>query len=138
MQHLYNASVTRNGSFYIMPSHRKRIGFLPREEVHNIIEELCIKHKFSQSKVTGILVEEALFKRGIIGNIDPKMSNHKNVSNEKLTKHNSSFIGNELSNSFSNSFGGESIIKSDLNMINEFIEYKIFKKIMKKNEKLIN
>ena len=44
----------------IMPSQRKRIGFLPSEEVHEIIDKLCSANKFSQSKVTGLLVEEAL------------------------------------------------------------------------------
>ena len=49
----------------IMPSPRKRIGFLPSEEVHEIIERLCTTNKFSQSKVTGLLVEEALRSRGV-------------------------------------------------------------------------
>ena len=47
-----------------MPSPRKRIGFLPSEEVHAIIEKLCKSNEFSQSKVTGLLVEEALRSRG--------------------------------------------------------------------------
>ena len=49
-----------------MPSQRKRIGFLPSEEVHEIIEKLCIANEFSQSKVTGLLVEEALRSRGVL------------------------------------------------------------------------
>ena len=49
-----------------MPSPRKRIGFLPSEEVHEIIERLCTANKFSQSKVTGLLVEEALRSRGVL------------------------------------------------------------------------
>ena len=49
-----------------MPSQRKRIGFLPSEEVHEIIEKLCIDNEFSQSKVTGLLVEEALRSRGVL------------------------------------------------------------------------
>ena len=48
-----------------MPSPRKRIGFLPSEEVHEIIEKLCTANEFSQSKVTGLLVEEALRSRGM-------------------------------------------------------------------------
>ena len=43
-----------------MPTPRKRIGFLPRVEVHQIIENICKENKLSQSKVTGLLVEEAL------------------------------------------------------------------------------
>jgi len=49
-----------------MPSPRKRIGFLPSEKVHEIIEKLCTTNEFSQSKVTGILVEEALRSRGVL------------------------------------------------------------------------
>ena len=51
---------------FIMPSPRKRIGFLPSEEVHEIIEKLCLANEFSQSKVTGLLVEEALRSRGVL------------------------------------------------------------------------
>ena len=51
-----------------MPSPRKRIGFLPSEEVHEIIEQLCTANEFSQSKVTGLLVEEALRSRGVLNN----------------------------------------------------------------------
>ena len=49
-----------------MPSQRKRIGFLPSEEVHEIIDKLCKANEFSQSKVTGLLVEEALRSRGVL------------------------------------------------------------------------
>ena len=49
-----------------MPSQRKRIGFLPSQEVHNVIEKLCKDNNFSQSKVTGLLVEEALRSRGVL------------------------------------------------------------------------
>ena len=49
-----------------MPSQRKRIGFLPSEKVHEIIDLLCKANKYSQSKVTGLLVEEALRSRGVL------------------------------------------------------------------------
>ena len=49
-----------------MPSQSKRIGFLPSEEVQEIIEKLCTANDFSQSKVTGLLVEEALRSRGVL------------------------------------------------------------------------
>ena len=55
-----------------MPSPRKRIGFLPSEEVHEIIEKLCRTSDYSQSKVTGLLVEEALRSRGVL---DESLSN---------------------------------------------------------------
>ena len=49
-----------------MPSQRKRIGFLPRLEVQGIIDQICKHNKLSQSKITGILVEEALILRGVL------------------------------------------------------------------------
>ena len=52
-----------------MPSQRKRIGFLPSEEVHQIIDKLCKANEFSQSKVTGLLVEEALRSRGVLSDV---------------------------------------------------------------------
>jgi len=52
-----------------MPSQRKRIGFLPSEEVHEIIDKLCKANEFSQSKVTGLLVEEALRSRGVLSDV---------------------------------------------------------------------
>ena len=47
-----------------MPSIRKRIGYLPSIKAHETITQIAIKEKLSQSKVVGILVEEALLARG--------------------------------------------------------------------------
>ena len=66
-----------------MPSQRKRIGFLPSEEIHDIIDKLCRANEFSQSKVTGLLVEEALRSRGVLINSIPrKISDRLNFSNK--------------------------------------------------------
>ena len=43
----------------------KRIGFLPRKRVLEIIDEISKSESISRSKVVGILVEEALDARGI-------------------------------------------------------------------------
>ena len=48
-----------------MPTSRKRIGFLPSEEVKEIIDKICLTSNLSQSKVTGILVIEALKARNL-------------------------------------------------------------------------
>ena len=48
-----------------MPSIRKRIGYLPSINIHEIITNISKKEKLSQSKVVGILVEEALIARGV-------------------------------------------------------------------------
>ena len=51
-----------------MPTKKKRVGFIPREEVMKIIDELSIENNLSNSKIISILVEEALSIRGIFNN----------------------------------------------------------------------
>ena len=48
-----------------MESKVKRIGYLPRKRVLEIIDEISKRESISRSKVVGILVEEALDARGI-------------------------------------------------------------------------
>ena len=48
-----------------MPTKKKRVGFIPREDVMRIIDELSIENNLSNSKIISILVEEALSLRGI-------------------------------------------------------------------------
>ena len=83
-----------------MPSSRKRIGFLPSEEVHEIIDKLCKANEFSQSKVTGLLVEEALRSLGVLNESFGSKTLHKdkfiNLSfeEEPFSKNNKSCIVN--------------------------------------------
>ena len=49
-----------------MESKVKRIGYLPRKRVLEIIDEISKSESISRSKVVGILVEEALDARGIV------------------------------------------------------------------------
>ena len=80
-----------------MPTQRRRIGFLPSSEVQNIIDKVCNHNKLSQSKVTGILVEEALRSRGVL-NTSIKELSFKFCSNndDSLSIPNKTFIGVEL------------------------------------------
>ena len=48
-----------------MPTKKKRVGFIPRDDVMRIIEKLSIENNLSNSKIISILVEEALSIRGI-------------------------------------------------------------------------
>ena len=48
-----------------MPTKKKRVGFIPREDVMRIIDKLSIENNLSNSKIISILVEEALSMRGI-------------------------------------------------------------------------
>ena len=48
-----------------MPTKKKRVGFIPREDVMRIIDKLSVENNLSNSKIISILVEEALSVRGI-------------------------------------------------------------------------
>ena len=119
-----------------MPSQRKRIGFLPRAEIQIIIDQICKYNKLSQSKVTGILVEEALNSRGVI-NSSVKNKSHEIHSNDNksLLITNDNF-NNEKHIDNDNANLDENYIKDEVQMINDFIEFKFFKNIMNKNKKL--
>ena len=116
-----------------MPSQRKRIGFLPSEEVHEIIDKLCRANEFSQSKVTGLLVEEALRSRGVLNDSFP------NNSFDKLNIMNDAFEQESLSNNTKTPTNGnvyklnKKLFSDDIKIMHEFIEYKYFKKVMKQN-----
>ena len=64
-----------------MPTKKKRVGFIPRSDVLDIINNLSYETNLSNSKIINILVEEALFKRGIFNKNKGKMNNASNVTN---------------------------------------------------------
>ena len=116
-----------------MPSPRKRIGFLPSEEVHEIIEKLCTANKFSQSKVTGLLVEEALRSRGVLNESYSKNGDFINFSFDHET-----FSENNKSPLTEDEYGvNKKVLSDDIKMMHEFIEFKYFKKVMKRNNNII-
>ncbi len=121
-----------------MPSQRKRIGFLPSEEVHEIIEKLCIANQFSQSKVTGILVEEALRSRGVLGN---KLSTKK-VENDPLFNESFEqellFTDKKIPINKDDYKVNKKLLSDDIKIMHEFIEFKYFKKVMKQNDNIFN
>ena len=120
-----------------MPSQRKRIGFLPSEEVHDIIDKICIANKYSQSKVTGILVEEALRSRGLLKNLFHDMTK-QSTSQLNYDSKNSLSSESELLEDLNPSSINKKNHYEDLKMINEFIEYKIFKRVMNKNNNIFD
>ena len=124
-------------NFLIMPSPRKRIGFLPSEEVHEIIEKLCTANEFSQSKVTGLLVEEALRSRGVLN------ESYGQNQNSNMDFINFSFDHETFSENNSSSLNvdeyavNKKVLSDDIKMMHEFIEFKYFKKVMKRNNNII-
>ena len=94
-----------------MPTKKKRVGFIPREDVIRIIEKLSIENNLSNSKIISILVEEALSIRGLF-----------NKKNGKVTQSYQSNDDNSK-NSFDNSgdFKDNSTLSIDTNLGNHFI-----------------
>lgn len=135
MQHLLCASVTL--IFFIMPSPRKRIGFLPSEEVHEIIEKLCTANEFSQSKVTGLLVEEALRSRGVLSESYGQNQNNNNDFINFSFDHETFSENNSSSLNVDEYAVNKKVLSDDIKMMHEFIEFKYFKKVMKRNNNII-
>ncbi len=116
-----------------MPSQRKRIGFLPSEEVQEIIEKLCTANDFSQSKVTGLLVEEALRSRGVLNEFfDQKQVLTKDFINFSFDQDTFSEKNKSPYNEEDYAVNKE-VLSDDIKMMHEFIEFKYFKKVMKQN-----
>ena len=66
-----------------MPTKKKRVGFIPREDVMKIIEKLSIENNLSSSKIISILVEEALSTRGIFNKRTGKLTqSHKKIKDD--------------------------------------------------------
>ena len=81
-----------------MPTKKKRVGFIPREDVMRIIDKLSIENNLSNSKIISILVEEALSIRGIFNKKNGKVTQSYQLDNEypqNLSDNSANFIDNE-------------------------------------------
>ena len=123
--------------FLIMPSPRKRIGFLPSEEVHEIIEKLCTANEFSQSKVTGLLVEEALRSRGVLNQSYGQNQNNERDFINFSFDHETFSENNSSSHNVDEYAVNKKVLSEDIKLMHEFIEFKYFKKVMKRNKNII-
>ena len=64
----------------------KRIGYLPRKRVLEIIDQISKSESISRSKVVGILVEEALDARGIANFGYSNLSNTKSMNSKNYSE----------------------------------------------------
>ena len=81
-----------------MPTKKKRVGFIPREDVMRIIEKLSTENNLSNSKIISILVEEALSIRGIFNKKNGKATQSYRLddnTSEHLSDNSTNYIGNE-------------------------------------------
>ena len=103
-----------------MPTKKKRVGFIPREDVMRIIDKLSIENNLSNSKIISNLVEEALSIRGIFNK-----KNGKATQSYQLNKDN-------LQNLFDNS--GDFLDKAKLSIDNNLGKHFIPRKSTHLNE----
>ncbi len=129
-----------------MPTKKKRVGFIPREDVMRIIEKLSTENNLSNSKIISILVEEALSVRGIFnkknGNVTKSYllndSSFKNLfdnpgdftNNEKLSIDTN--LGNHFIPSKSTHLNVENQEAFDLQTYKKFLSFLKFQEMMDK------
>ena len=124
-----------------MPTKKKRVGFIPRNDVLDIIKKLSFESNLSNSKIINILVEEALQSRGFFNN-----KNGKNViitENSKILKSKEGLENNKngSNHGFVNNYSKNENLKNqehfidtlDLEIYKKFLIFLQFEKEMKKN-----
>ena len=130
-----------------MPSIRKRIGYLPSRNIQEIITTIAKKEKLSQSKVVGILVEEALIARSL-----PKHKKENNfirkINYDNEDKRNNSYFkysdvdelisdkgityNTKKYNCESHDFSGEHKEAYDKYLFEQFKQFVLFQKMIEK------
>ena len=112
-----------------MPTKKRRVGFIPRSDVLDLINKLSFESNLSISKIINILVEEALYKRGIFNINNGKFFNYEskiNLKNENqiLMKNDDKDFSNGFNN-FKNTENQNFKKSSD-----EFIDKEIYEKFL--------
>ncbi|KGF85792.1 MULTISPECIES: hypothetical protein [Prochlorococcus] len=120
-----------------MPTKKRRVGFIPRSDVLDLINKLSFENNLSISKIINILVEEALYKRGIFNIKNGKILNYENkikFDNENLIKikNDDKDISNEIYNSENQSDNVPSHKFIDKEIYEKFLMFLQFQEEMKK------
>ena len=123
-----------------MPTKKRRVGFIPRSEVLDLINKLGSESNLSISKIINILVEEALYKRGIFNINNGEILNNENAikinNKDRINlKYHDEYFSNEFNN-FKNTENDyfkeadEELI--DKEIYNKFLMFLQFQEKMKK------
>ena len=129
-----------------MPTKKKRVGFIPREDVMRIIDKLSIENNLSNSKIISILVEEALSLRGIFNKKNGKATqlyqlNEDNSQNlfdnsgdffDKVKHSNDNNLGNHFIPSNSTHLNEANQEAFDLQTYKKFLSFLKFQEMMDK------
>ena len=113
----------------LMDNTVKRIGYLPRKRVLEIIDKISQAESISRSKVVGILVEEALDARGIANfgfinkvNIQktlPEDFSKESINNENINFNEDEFVDDSGYTLPANKKIEQNISSSDLDLANK-------------------
>ena len=129
-----------------MPTKKKRVGFIPREDVMIIIDKLSIENNLSNSKIVSILVEEALSIRGIFnknnGKATPSFQKYEDYS-QNFSKNSADFkdksapsidtkLGNHFNPSKSTHLDEINQEAFDLQTYKKFLSFLKFQEMMDK------
>ena len=120
-----------------MPTKKRRVGFIPRSDVLDLINKLSFESNLSISKIINILVEEALYKRGIFNIKNGKVLNYEdkiNLDNENPVKikNDEKNISDEINNSENQNFKEPSHEFIDKEIYEKFLMFLQFQEEMKK------
>ena len=113
-----------------MPTKKRRVGFIPRSDVLDLINKLSFESNLSISKIINILVEEALCKRGIFNIKTGKVLNYSgrnNVRNKNRIKikNNEKYFSVDFKNNIQNAENQHIREESDV-----FIDKEIYEKFL--------
>ena len=126
-----------------MPTKKRRVGFIPRNDVLDIIKDLSYENNLSYSKIINILVEEALSKRGLFNII--KGSDFKK-NNIKSKEDDLNFKESNVFHELNDTYNGQSTKMKNINfkevreepldneIYNKFLMFLQFQERMKNRE----
>ena len=129
-----------------MPTKKKRVGFIPREDVMRIINKLSIENNLSNSKIISLLVEEALSIRGIFNKKNGQATQSfrlNNINSQNLSDNSGDFLdntklaidtnlGNNFISSKSNHLNELNQESFDLQTYKKFLSFLKFQEMMDK------
>ena len=117
-----------------MPTKKRRVGFIPRDVVLDLIKKLSFENNLSNSKIINILVEEALFKRGLFNlKTGNAFMNISEKNNQLMTDNNNKEFNYQIKNNaeiYENMDTREGIL--DKEIYSKFLIFLQFQEKMKK------
>ena len=124
-----------------MPTKKKRVGFIPRDNVMKIICKLSYENNLSNSKIISLLVEEALAKRGIY-NVEGENERLSLISknevieslSSELKDDNKKILTEELSNRITNNKNSYDCDYFDKGTYEKFLMFVKFTEMINKYE----